>query len=84
MAPTTPNRRQGVRQLLRFLLLAVAFAGGLASLVVLLPITFWGLLYCAIKTPLDCLASLAVVLLLWLAAGALVALVWLGASRLRR
>jgi len=83
MARTTPHRRQSARQRFRFLLGAVAFVSGLTSLVLLLPLTFWGLLYCAIKIPLDGLSALAVVLLLWLASGGLVALAALGASRLR-
>lgn len=78
------HRRAKLRRLLRALLFVVALAGAVASLVVLLPLTLWGLLYCAIKTPLDCLASLAVLLLLWLAAFSLVALAVLGARRLRK
>ncbi|MCT0209952.1 MAG: hypothetical protein DCF18_12420 [Cyanobium sp.] len=78
------HRRAKFRRLLSVLLFVVALAGAVASLVVLVPLTLWVLLYCAIKTPLDCLASLAVMLLLWLAAFSLVALAVLGAMRLRK
>jgi hypothetical protein len=84
MTSNSRHRRAKLRRLLRVLLFVVALAGAVASLVVLLPLTLWGLLYCAIKTPLDCLASLAVLLLLWLAAFSLVALAVLGARRLRK
>jgi|GEM_PF-4936391 len=84
MTSNKRHRRAKFRRLLSVLLFVVALVGAVASLVVLVPLTLWVLLYCAIKTPLDCLASLAVMLLLWLAAFSLVALAVLGAMRLRK
>jgi hypothetical protein len=84
MTSNKRHRRAKFRRLLGVLLFVVALADAVASLVVLVPLTLWVLLYCAIKTPLDCLASLAVMLLLWLAAFSLVALAVLGAMRLRK
>ncbi|CAK6688623.1 hypothetical protein IFHNHDMJ_00444 [Synechococcus sp. CBW1107] len=71
------------RRVLRILLFGVVVAGGLATVVILGSTTLWALLYCSVKTPLDCLISLVVVLLLWGAAAALVGFALLGARRLR-
>lgn len=83
MNPRIRRARRAGRRLGRVLLLAVAGAGGLAALLTLGPITLWGLLYCTIKPPLDCLLSLLVLLLVWGVACALVGLALLGARRLR-
>ncbi len=73
-----------VRRTLSVVLWAAALAGGITSLVWLGGVSFWGLLYCTVKPPLDCALSLLVLALWWGAAVLGVGLAVLGARRLWR
>lgn len=71
-------------RLLSIVLGGVALAGGLTTVLGLGSISFWGLLYCTVKPPLECLMSLAVLALWWGAAALGVGLALVGCRRLWR
>ncbi|MFM7675650.1 MAG: hypothetical protein ACKO5F_08690 [Synechococcus sp.] len=86
MAPRSRGSRfaRFIRRALSVVLWAVALAGGITSLVWLGGVSFWGLLYCTVKPPLECALSLLVLALWWGAALFGVGLAVVGARRLWR